>query len=68
MQIIEKAKEITKTLIALADMGFYHCLNMTELVAIRTLLKVKALEAIPVNGSISLQELSKATGVTGTKK
>jgi hypothetical protein len=35
---------------------------MTELVAIRTLLKLKALENIPVDGSISLQALAKATG------
>ena len=32
-----------------------------ELVAIRTLLHLKALHAIPATGSISLSELSKAT-------
>jgi hypothetical protein len=35
---------------------------MTELVAIRTFMKLKVFEAIPLTGSISLQNLSKATG------
>ncbi len=35
---------------------------MAEAVAIRTFMKLKVLEAIPEVGSISLQDLSKATG------
>lgn len=35
---------------------------MAEAVAIRTFMKLKVLEAIPATGSISLQDLSKATG------
>jgi len=35
---------------------------MAESVAIRTFIKLKVLEAIPETGSISLQELSRATG------
>jgi hypothetical protein len=36
--------------------------KMAELVAIRTFMKLKVLEAIPLTGSISLPELSKITG------
>jgi hypothetical protein len=36
---------------------------MAEAIAIRTFIKLKVLEAIPETGSISLQDLSKATGV-----
>ena len=36
--------------------------QMAELVAVRTFIKLKILEAIPPTGSISLQDLSKATG------
>lgn len=35
---------------------------MAELVAIRTFMKLKVLEAIPLEGGISVQDLSKATG------
>jgi len=35
---------------------------MLELVAIRTLLSLHVLKKIPLDGSISLQELSQATG------
>lgn len=35
---------------------------MTELVALRTLLHLKAFHNIPTDGSISLQALAKATG------
>lgn len=35
---------------------------MAELVAIRTFMKLKVLEAIPREGPISLEDLSKATG------
>ena len=36
---------------------------MAELIAIRTFIKLKVFAAIPESGSISLAELSKATGV-----
>ena len=35
---------------------------MAEVIAIRTFLKLKVLENIPLDGSISLQDLAKATG------
>lgn len=35
---------------------------MAEGIAIRTFIKLKVLEAIPLSGSISLQDLSKITG------
>jgi hypothetical protein len=40
-----------------ADLG-----KLAEALAIRTFMKLKALEAIPETGSVSLQDLSKATG------
>lgn len=36
---------------------------MAELIAIRTFMKLRVLDAIPTTGSISLEDLSKATGV-----
>ncbi|KAF4948526.1 hypothetical protein FGADI_9590 [Fusarium gaditjirri] len=41
----------------------YHGLNIAELIAIRTFMKLKVLDTIPATGSISLQDLSRATGV-----
>ena len=38
-------------------------LQMAELIAVRTFMKHKVLDAIPQDGPISLQDLSKATGV-----
>jgi hypothetical protein len=35
---------------------------MAEVIAIRTFIKLKVLEAIPETGSISLENLAKATG------
>ncbi len=35
---------------------------MAEVIAIRTFIKLKVLEAIPKTGSISLENLAKATG------
>jgi hypothetical protein len=35
---------------------------MAELIAIRTFIKLKVLEATPARGSISVQNLAKATG------
>jgi len=36
---------------------------MVEMVAIRTCQKLKVLQFIPVDGSVSLQDLAKASGV-----
>ena len=36
---------------------------MAELIAIRTFIKLKVLDAIPKEGAILLEDLSKATGV-----
>ncbi|TVY35408.1 O-methyltransferase [Lachnellula subtilissima] len=62
INIIEKAKQITQSLIPAEQLPYYHGLHMAEAVAIRTFIKLKVLEAIPETGSISLQELSEATG------
>lgn len=35
---------------------------MAEVIAIRTFIKLKVLEAIPETGSISLEDLARATG------
>lgn len=37
--------------------------QMTEIVAIRTLMQFHVLEGIPMEGSISLADISRATGV-----
>jgi len=37
-------------------------IQMAELIAILTFIKLKVLEAIPARGSISVQNLAKATG------
>ncbi|EGU85254.1 hypothetical protein FOXB_04275 [Fusarium oxysporum f. sp. conglutinans Fo5176] len=75
VQILEKARTLTNALITPDQKPNYHGLNasrnfapaswnmIAELVAIRTFMKLKALEAIPAAGSISLQDLSQATGV-----
>jgi hypothetical protein len=83
VQIIAKAKELTRALITPDQAPNYHGLNVrclifsttiarvthntpitqiAELVAIRTFMKLKVLDAIPKEGSISLEDLSKATG------
>ncbi|KAJ4257388.1 hypothetical protein NW762_008508 [Fusarium torreyae] len=63
VQILEKARTLTNALITPDQKPNYHGLNIAELVAIRTFMKLKVLDAIPATGSISLQDLSKATGV-----
>ncbi|KAM7219617.1 O-methyltransferase domain containing protein [Rhypophila decipiens] len=63
VQIIAKAKELLRALASPDMTPNYHGLNMAELVAIRTFIKLKVLDAIPKTGSISLEDLSKATGV-----
>jgi hypothetical protein len=35
---------------------------MAELIAVRTFMKLKVLDVIPATGSISLQDISNATG------
>ncbi|KAI1026851.1 hypothetical protein LB505_000785 [Fusarium chuoi] len=63
VQILEKARTLTDALITPDQKPNYHGLNIAELVAIRTFMKLKVLDAIPATGSISLQDLSQATGV-----
>ncbi|KAF5533049.1 O-methyltransferase B [Fusarium phyllophilum] len=63
VQILEKARALTNALITPDQKPNYHGLNIAELVAIRTFMKLKVLDAIPAVGSISLQDLSQATGV-----
>ncbi|CCT73670.1 related to O-methyltransferase B [Fusarium fujikuroi] len=63
VQILEKARSLTNALITPDQKPNYHGLNIAELVAIRTFMKLKVLNAIPATGSISLQDLSQATGV-----
>ncbi|KAF5578811.1 O-methyltransferase B [Fusarium pseudoanthophilum] len=63
VQILEKARTLTNALITPDQKPNYHGLNIAELVAIRTFMKLKVLDAIPATGSISLQDLSRATGV-----
>ncbi|KAF5552105.1 O-methyltransferase B [Fusarium mexicanum] len=63
VQILEKARSLTNALITPDQKPNHHGLNIAELVAIRTFMKLKVLDAIPAAGSISLQDLSRATGV-----
>ncbi|KAH7158596.1 O-methyltransferase-domain-containing protein [Fusarium sp. MPI-SDFR-AT-0072] len=63
VQILEKARTLTNALITPDQKPNYHGLNIAELVAVRTFMKLKVLDAIPATGSISLQDLSQATGV-----
>ncbi|KAI1008745.1 hypothetical protein LB504_001815 [Fusarium proliferatum] len=63
VQILEKTRTLTNALITPDQKPNYHGLNIAELVAIRTFMKLKVLDAIPATGSISLQDLSQATGV-----
>ncbi|KAH7121434.1 O-methyltransferase-domain-containing protein [Dactylonectria macrodidyma] len=63
VQILAKARELTQALITPDQKPNYHGLNMAELIAVRTFMKLKVLDAIPTTASISLEDLSKATGV-----
>ncbi|KAH8586527.1 S-adenosyl-L-methionine-dependent methyltransferase [Bisporella sp. PMI_857] len=51
-----------KKLITPEQLPNYHGLNMAEVLAIRTFIKLNVHEAVPVDGAISLQELPKKTG------
>ncbi|KAH8660019.1 O-methyltransferase-domain-containing protein [Xylariales sp. PMI_506] len=62
-QVISKAKEVIRALTTPEQVPNYHGLNMAELIAIRTFIKLKVLDAIPQEGAISIEDLSKATGV-----
>lgn len=53
--------QVLVTGISLADTD--KAIQMAELIAIRTFIKLKVLERIPETGAISLQDLAKATGV-----
>ncbi|KAJ3537753.1 hypothetical protein NM208_g6185 [Fusarium decemcellulare] len=63
VQILARARVLTQALITPDQKPNYHGLNIAELVAIRTFMRLKVLDAIPAAGSISLNDLSKATGV-----
>ncbi|KAK1757099.1 O-methyltransferase B [Echria macrotheca] len=62
VQIIAKAKELVRTLTTPDQIPNYHGLNMAELIAIRTFMRLGVLDAIPKTGAISLTDLAKATG------
>lgn len=78
IEIISKAKQIATLMLAPEEMPMQHSSNvsanigfpaavlnfmqMAELVAIRSLMKMRVLENIPLESAISLQELSKKTG------
>ena len=61
---------VTQNLLAPADAraavppsgGMASCSQIAELVAIRTFIKLKVFDAIPLEGAISLPALSEATG------
>ncbi|OAL33322.1 hypothetical protein AYO20_07333 [Fonsecaea nubica] len=57
------AKDIVRLVMAPSDMSMHHSVNMLEIVCIRTLMGLGVFEKIPVDGSISLAELSRVTGV-----
>ncbi|KAI8670112.1 Methyltransf-2 domain-containing protein [Fusarium sp. Ph1] len=63
VHVLEKARALTNALITPDQKPNYHGLNIAELVAIRTFMKFKVLDAVPASGSISLKDLSQATGV-----
>ncbi|UNI22032.1 hypothetical protein JDV02_007959 [Purpureocillium takamizusanense] len=63
VEIIARARRLICGLVSPDMMPNYHGLNMAELVAIRTFIKLKVFDAIPRQGAISLQGLSQATGV-----
>ncbi|RSL93370.1 hypothetical protein CDV31_014752 [Fusarium ambrosium] len=63
VHVLEKARALTNALITPDQKPNYHGLNIAELVAIRTFMRLKVLDAIPASGSISLKGLSQATGV-----
>ncbi|KAI1613983.1 S-adenosyl-L-methionine-dependent methyltransferase [Exophiala viscosa] len=57
------AKEIVRLMMAPNHMAMQHATNGLEIVAVRTMLGLGVLKAIPLEGSISLADLSKATNV-----
>ncbi|RSL56249.1 hypothetical protein CEP53_006842 [Fusarium sp. AF-6] len=63
VHVLEKARALTNALITPDQKPNYHGLNIAELVAIRAFMRLRVLDAIPASGSISLKDLSQATGV-----
>ncbi|KAK0639234.1 S-adenosyl-L-methionine-dependent methyltransferase [Cercophora newfieldiana] len=59
--LIEELSTISKGYSDTPDLNG-HVLRMAELIAVRTFIKLGVLDAIPKTGSISLEDLSKATG------
>ncbi|KIX02109.1 uncharacterized protein Z518_08048 [Rhinocladiella mackenziei CBS 650.93] len=62
MRMISQAQELIRSLTDPSDMGGVHIAQAMELVAIRTLLHLKAFHSMPPAGSISLTALSQVTG------
>ncbi|KAK0386964.1 hypothetical protein NLU13_5277 [Sarocladium strictum] len=63
VEVIARAKQLIRSVVSAEMTPNYHGLNMAELIAIRTFIKLKVLEAIPREGQVSLEDLAKATGV-----
>jgi hypothetical protein len=59
--IMGKAKEISRLMMAPGDLAAHHSTNITELWIIRTLRHFDVLNAIPLPGSISLADLAAKT-------
>ena len=78
IEIVSKAKQIATLMLGPEEMVAQHCssvstnvgfwlrvlnfMQMAELIAIRSLMKMRVLENIPPEGSISLRDLSRKTG------
>ncbi|RSL68366.1 hypothetical protein CEP54_002842 [Fusarium duplospermum] len=63
VHVLEKGRALTNALITPDQKPNYHGLNIAELVAIRAFMRLKVLDAIPASGSITLKDLSQATGM-----
>ena len=64
MDMLGVIRQISTSLMDPGTMVQSHCLQMADLVCIRTLLSLKVFEHLPVDGEgVSLEELSEKTGV-----
>ncbi|KAK3391824.1 S-adenosyl-L-methionine-dependent methyltransferase [Sordaria brevicollis] len=63
MEMASQAKKLLRALTTPEQIHIQHGINMVEIIAAHTLMKLKVLEAIPETGSISLEDLAKVTGV-----
>ena len=63
-QLLSLVRQISTSLMDPGTMVQAHCLQMADLICIRTLLSLKVFEHVPVEGEgVSLNELSEKTGV-----